>query len=196
MRRLTLYLRSRSVPAALVAALAATSGLSLLSKAISPDVHATLGLLAAAVVTAAIAPGLAGSDIDLDRTAAIAWPPRRVAHIVIAGVTAAGLLTVSGLIGRTAADAGSIARNVTGLVGLIALGACTLGPARAWLPSAACTLLGLLSAPPFGTPPTAPAAATILTWMIQPITTTAATVTAITLGAGGVLAHAILGPRR
>src|SRR6266540_4551330 len=91
MRWLTLYQRSRSAPAALAAALGTIAALWWLHHAIDqPQPHPLLALLAAVTGTAAIAPGLAGADHDLDRTAAIAWLPRRAAHVTTGAAIVAG----------------------------------------------------------------------------------------------------------
>jgi hypothetical protein len=150
-----------------------------------------LALLAVLAGAAAFAPGLAGADADLDRTAAIAWPPRRAAHIVLIGAAILGVVAATELT-HTAA----LARNVTGLTGLVALGAVTVGATRAWLPAGAWTVLGLWSTPPLGTPPTSPGYKVVLTWMAQPSTNDKATITAILLGCTGTLAYTLLGSRR
>jgi hypothetical protein len=198
MRWLTLYLRSRSAPAALVAALGATAALWWLHHAIDdPQPRPLLALLAALAGTAAIAPGLAGADHDLDRTAAIAWPPRRAAHLTTGAAIVAGLLAATALTGDPFAHAAPIARDVLGLGGLVALGAAILGAARAPLLPVTWTLLVLRFSPALGgTPPTQPGWKQALTWMIQPAGTTSATVAAVLLGVAGVLAYAVFGPRR
>lgn len=188
MRWLVLYLRSRSVPLAL--ALVAGSALALgwlVSVTDDARVHDTMALLAVLAATATAAPGLAGADHDLDRTAAIAWPPRRAAHVLLAGVLIAG--TVSFV------HNGSVLRNVAGMGGLVALGAATLGASSAPLLPISWTLLVLPFAPPFGTPPTGPGYQVALTWMVQPAATGPATGAAVLLGAAGTVAYAIRGPR-
>ncbi|MCI0688218.1 MAG: hypothetical protein L0Y54_13425, partial [Sporichthyaceae bacterium] len=121
-------------------------------------------------------------------TAAIAWPPRRAAHVIAAGAAVIAIATA--LTGDQIAPAGQIVRDAIGMSGLIALGAATLGADRAWALPLTWTLLTLLWAPA--------ATATyqrVLTWMAQPADTAPATSTALVLGATGVLAYAILGPR-
>jgi hypothetical protein len=192
MRWLTLYLRSRAVPVALAATVGSTLALWGLDRWIdAPQVRDPLALLAVLAGAAAFAPGLAGADVLLDRTAAIAWPPRRAAHVLLAGALVLGAVAATAL-----TPTGTLARNVTGLTGLVALGAATLGATRAWLPPAGWTLLSLWFTPPIGLPPTEPTWKVALTWMVQPPPTTLATVTAVTLGATGTLAYAFLGPRR
>lgn len=197
MRWLALYLRSRSAPAAVAAVLGTTAALWSLRHAIDePQPRGILALLAFLAAAAAIAPGLAGADIDLDRTAAISWPPRRAAHVVVAGAAVIGILAATALTGDPLAHAGPIARAITGMGGLVALGATTLGASHAWLPPATWTLLVLRFSPPFGTAPTGPTYELMLTWVIQPAGTTPATVTAVILGAAGTLTYAVFGTRR
>jgi hypothetical protein len=191
MRLLLLYLRSRQVPAALAAAVGSVAVLWWLSQATDdPTVHATLGLLAVAAGTAAAGTGLAGADIDLDRSAAVAWPPRRAAHVIAVGGAIIGIVAATALTGDQLAPARQTVRDGVGMSGLVALGAATLGASRAWVVPLTWTLLVLLWVPA--------ADATyqqVLTWMVQPTDTAAATNAALVLGATGVLAYAILGPR-
>jgi hypothetical protein len=141
-------------------------------------------------------PGLVGADPDLDRTAAIAWPPRRAAHVVVAGAAVTGILTATALTGDPLTQAGPIARNVAGLGGLVALGAATLGAARAWLLPLTWTVLLVRYTPPFGIPPTGPAYKVMLTWLVQPPGTAPANVAAVLLAAAGTLAYALFSTRR
>jgi hypothetical protein len=190
MRLLLLYLRSRQVPAALAAAVGGVAVLWWLGQATdAPAVRATLGLLAVAAGTAAAGAGLAGADIDLDRTAAIAWPPRRAAHVIAVGGAIIGIVAATALTGDQLAPAGQIVRDAVGMSGLVALGVATLGASRAWVVPLTWTLVALLWVP---------AAATyqqVLTWMLQPAASAPAAIAASVLGVTGVLAYAILGPR-
>jgi hypothetical protein len=134
--------------------------------------------------------GLAGADIALDRTAAIAWPSRRAVHVIAAGVAVIGIVAATALTGDHLGSAAQITRDALGMIGLTALGAATLGADRAWIPPLTWTLLAwILLTMPSGT------YQQVLTWMVQPPDTTPATITALILGATGVLAYAILGPR-
>jgi len=196
-RPLALYLRSRAVPAAAAAVLVSAVGLWALGLAIDhPQGRSLAALLVALAATTAIAPGLAGADHDLDRASAIAWPPRRAAHVIVAGAAVVGLLAATALAGEQMAAMAHIARNVAGLAGLVALGAAILGAGRAPLLPVVWTVLVLRYAPPMGEPPTRPAYKVMLTWMVQPVESRAATVAAIVLAAAGTLAYAVLGSRR
>jgi hypothetical protein len=192
MRWLTLYLRSRSVPTAFAAITGTVLVLWSLGRlADVPGARDTFAMLAVLAGGAAIAPGLAGADIDLDRTASIAWPPRRAAHVILGGAVILGIVAAAVL-----THPGLLTRNVFGATGLVALGAATLGASRAWLPLAAWTVLSLPFTPPLGTPPTAPTYKVLLTWTVQPPEVTTAIVMAVLLGATGTLTYALAGPRR
>jgi hypothetical protein len=191
MRLLLLYLRYRQVPAALAAAVGSVAVLWWLSQATDdPTLHATLGLLAVAAGTAAVGTGLAGADIDLDRSAAIAWPPRRAAPVVAVGGAIIGIVAATALTGDQLAPARQIVRDAVGMSGLVALGAATLGASRAWAVPLTWILLVPLWVPAAGA-----TYQQVLTWMLQPAASAPAAITASVLGATGVLAYAILGPR-
>lgn len=102
---------------------------------------------------------------------------------------------ILGVVAAALIHTGSLARTVTGMTGLVALGAVAHGASRAWLPAVAWTLVSLWLAPPLAPPPSERAYLRVLTWMVQPSNTTAATVTAILLGVAGTLSYAVLGPR-
>lgn len=197
MRPLALYLRSRAVPGSALVVLGCAVALWALGLAIDhPQGRVLAALLVALAGTTALAPGLAGADPDLDRVSAIAWPPRRAAHVIVAGAAVVGLLAATALAGGQMAGTGQLARNVAGLAGLVALGATVLGAARAPLLPLLWTVLVLRYAPPMGVPPTRPTYKVMLTWMVQPAATHAATVAAAALAAAGTLAYALLGSRR
>jgi hypothetical protein len=196
MRWLALYLRSRSIPLAAAVTVGATAVLWWLTLIVTnPATPAKLALLATMVGIVAIAPGLASADHDLDRTAAVAWPVRRAIHIALAAGAVTAILSATALTSHPLNQAGPISRNVIGLTGLIALGAATAGPSRAWLLPLTWTVLLLRYTPPFGTPPNHPAPLQMLTWLMQPAGTTSATVVAVLLGISGTVSCAIHGPR-
>lgn len=196
MRALALYLRSRAAPASAAVLLGCAMALWALCLAIDhPQGRELATLLVALAATTAIAPGLAGADPDLDRAAAIAWPPRRAAHLIVAGVAVFGALAATALVGEQSADAGQIARNVAGLTGLVALGAVGFGAARASLLPVLWTVLVLWWAPPMGVPPTGPPYRVMLTWMVQPAGTQPAVMAAVVLAAAGTVAYALFGSR-
>ncbi len=197
MRPLALYLRSRAVPATATAVLVCAVALWAIGLVVDhPQSRVLVALLAALAGTAALGQGLAGADHDLDRASAIAWPPRRAAHVIVAGAAVVGLLAATALVGEQMAGTGQIARNVAGLAGLVALGAAVVGADRAPLLPVIWTVLVLRYAPPMGEPPTRPTYKVMLTWMVQPIDTRAATVAAAILAVAGTLSYAVLGSRR
>lgn len=194
MRRLVLYLRSRSLPLAVAVAAAGVVALWSIDRATDHRMAGMLAPLAVIAATLAAGPGLAGADIDLDRTAAIAWPPWRAAHVVAAGVAVIGIVTALWLAGGQPAPAARVTRDAIGMTGLIALGAATLGANHAWIPPLSWTLVSwIVMALPWPSPATH---RQVLTWMLQPADATPAAVTALALGATGVLAYAALGPAR
>ena len=194
MRALTLYLRSRAVPATAGVVLGCAVALWALGLAVDHPLGQALAVLLITLgATTAISRGLAGPDHDLEKTAAIAWPPRRAAHVIVAAAVVLGLLAAAALAGEPMAATGQLLRNVAGLTGLVAFGAVVLGAARAPLIPVLWTLLVLGSV---SEPPTRPTHKVVLTWMVQPADTRAATVAAVAIAVVGILAHALLGSRR
>jgi hypothetical protein len=189
MRLLVLYLRSRQVPMAFAAAVPSVAALWAVNLRAA---GALLGVLAVLAGVAAAGPGLAGADLDLDRTAALAWPPRRAAHLIAIGATVTGLLAATTLTTSPIAPTAQFIRDTTGMTGLLALGAATLGASRAWIPPLTATLAGWTLLATAHLPPTW---RPILTWMFQPANSTTATITAALLAATGGLTYAVLGPR-
>ena len=189
MRWLTLYARSRQVPMALglvLAAVVAVWGLSRLWANGGPSpVFASLGLAAGAAIAGV---GLGASDVALERTAAIAWLPRRVLHVVGVAVAICVALFAVQALGEPLSPNGFIIRDSIGFAGLAALGATVAGGQAAWvLPITWFAATVLL--PP--SPDTA-----VLTWLMQPPGTTAATITAATLAVVGTSVYGVFGTRR
>ncbi|GAB2968207.1 hypothetical protein GCM10023080_033830 [Streptomyces pseudoechinosporeus] len=191
MRWLTLYARSRQVPASL--AVVVISGVAVW--ALARDGSAGPGdprpaalVLATGAMAASI--GLSGQDLALDRTAAIRWVPRRVAHVLLAGAVVAAVLLTVQTTGEDIATTAFVVRNSAGLMGLVALGAALSGGQYAWtLPFA------WLSFTFFAPPPTS-APMQVTTWMLLPPGTAAGTWTALVLAVAGTAAYAVAGPRR
>jgi len=188
-RWLALYVRSRGLPAATGAAVLGTAVFWALGQlVVDPGMRLNLAVLAVVLATAAIAPGLAGADPALERTAAIAWPPRRATHLVAATVVAATVLAASTVAGKPLATVEVVVRGAVGFGGLVGLGAVVLGTGRAWLVPVGWTALVLLGgwsgAEWYGK---------LLTWMTQPAGTAPATLTAVALAAAGTIAYALHG---
>ncbi|MGW0828242.1 hypothetical protein [Streptomyces sp. NPDC002845] len=191
MRWLTLYARSRQVPASLAAVVIGAVAVWALARdgGEGPgDLRPAVLVLATAAMAVSI--GLSGQDPALDRTAAIRWVPRRAAHVLLAGaVVGAVLLTVQAM-GEDMATTAFVVRDSAGLMGLVALGAALSGGQYAWtLPFA------WLSFSFFAPPPTS-APMQVATWMLLPPGTTAGTWTALVFTVAGTAAYAFAGPRR
>ncbi|GAA2633393.1 hypothetical protein [Streptomyces vastus] len=191
MRWLTLYARSRQVPASLVAVVVSAVAVGALTQDGSGgpgDPRVPALVLAAGAMAASI--GLSGQDLALDRTAAIRWVPRRAAHVLLAGAVVGAVLLAVQTMGEDMATTAFVARNSAGLMGLVALGAALSGGQYAWtLPFA------WLSFSFFAPPPTS-APMQVATWMLLPPGTATGTWTALVLTIAGAAAYAVAGPRR
>ncbi|QFZ23301.1 hypothetical protein [Saccharothrix syringae] len=186
-RWLVLHARARRVPAATATAVVATGLVGLLAQ---PGGDPRLTSFAAAVGVAAVAVGFGGHDPELERTAAFGWPPRRAAHLLLGAALVAGLLLAVGLVADPVAPGAFVLRDVVGLAGLAALGACLFGSRAAWAPPVAWT--GVTFVVPAGED----WADHLLGWPVQPAGTTAATAAAVVLGCAGLLAYSAFGCRR
>jgi hypothetical protein len=190
-RWLTLYARSRQVPASL--AMVVTSAVAVW--ALARDGGAGPGdprpaALVLATGAMAFSIGLGGQDLALDRTAAIRWAPRRAAHVLLAGAVVAAVLPAVQTMGEDMTTAAFVVRDSAGLMGLAALGAALSGGQFGWtLPFA------WLSFSFFAPPPTS-APMQVATWMLLPPGTAAGTWTALVLAVTGTTVYAFAGPRR
>lgn len=183
MRWLTLYARSRQVPASVVAALLGAAAVWSLSDSTRPDPR--LMSLVLTVIVAATSIGLSGQDLRLDRTAAIRWLPRRALHVLLTGLLAGAVLWA------LADDAVEFAvRDSAGLMGLAALGAAAFGGQFAWTLPFGWFSIALFVPPADGVP------VQVASWMLAPPGTAAATWTAVVLATAGTAAYAVGGPRR
>ncbi|MFE2943184.1 hypothetical protein ACFXKG_29660 [Streptomyces sp. NPDC059255] len=166
---LTLYARSRAMPATLGAlagvALAAAWAAWWLQAQPGFDHSARVPVvvLAPLLASAAIGTGMYTYSDELDRTAVRPWWPRRLA--VLLGLTAlAAALLALGVPGHPEAFGGPAAvRNLLGAVGVTAGAAALLGARLSWLPMTAYTSAVYLAAPraPGG-------AAALWAWPLQP----------------------------
>ncbi|AXG81781.1 hypothetical protein [Streptomyces paludis] len=188
MRWLTLYARSRQVPASLAAVL--ISAVAVWALAGDGGAGPQMTVLVLAMGAMAASAGLGGQDLALDRTAAIPWVPRRAAHVLLAGAVVAAVLLAVQALGEPLGTAAFIVRDSAGLMGLAALGAALAGAPYAWtLP------FGWLSYTFFAPPPTG-VPSQVAAWMLLPPGTPAGTWTALTLTVAGTAAYAVAGPRR
>ncbi|CAM5724631.1 hypothetical protein SALBM311S_00567 [Streptomyces alboniger] len=191
MRWLTLYARSRQVPASLAAVLiGAVTVWALARDGNAGPVDPRMPVLVLTTGAMAVSVGLGGQDLALDRTAAIRWIPRRAAHVLLAGVAvAASLLTVQTM-GVSMATTAFVVRDSAGLMGLVALGAALSGGQYAWTLPFAWLSLVFLAPPPTSTP------MHVAMWMLLPPGTAAGTWTALVLAVVGTTAYAVAGPSR
>ncbi|WP_020664765.1 hypothetical protein [Amycolatopsis benzoatilytica] len=190
MRWLILYARSRHVAVSLPAAVLCAAVLPALLRDNWSTHYATLAL-AAAIAVAAV--GLSGQDIDLDRTAGVPWPPRRLAHLLLIGVAAAGiLLAAQGVIDVAAqATPAWTLRNTAGLLGLTGLAATLFGGQLGWTLPLAWPMVSLFA--PATEPP---ALGAVIAWLTTPAGTPTAWWTAGILFAAGTATYAARGARR
>jgi hypothetical protein len=190
-RFLTLYLRSRRTPAALAGILAATIGWWALGLAVrDPLGHLVIAALAAAIGAAVLAPGLAGADVDLERTAALRWPRWRAAHVIAWAAVLTGVLAVTLLTGDPIAPAMVLLRNASGLVGLVAVTAALFGTSGAWVPPLAWSAVGVMGGPLAGS-----WLREAGTWLVQPAENGPATAVAAVLALSGLVAYSANGVR-
>ncbi|MET7291432.1 hypothetical protein ABZS79_04605 [Streptomyces griseoloalbus] len=191
MRWLTLYARSRQVPASLAAVVISAVAVWALARdgGEGPgDPRLPVLVLTAGVMAASI--GLGGQDLALDRTAAIRWVPRRAAHVLLAGAVVGTVLLTVQTMGVDPATAAFVVRDSAGLMGLAALGAALSGGRYAWTLPFAWLSFSFFAPPPTSVP------MQVATWMLLPPGTAAGTWTALSLTAAGTAAYAVAGPRR
>ncbi|MGQ4365945.1 hypothetical protein [Streptomyces sp. SAS_272] len=190
MRWLMLYAHSRQVPAFLATVLIS----ALAVWALTRDGSGAPGgsQLPAVVLTAgamALSIGLGGQDLDLDRSAAIRWAPRRAAHVLLGGaIVGAVFLTVQTL-GQDLTTTAFVARDCAGLAGLTALGAAVAGGRYAWAFPFTWLAFAFLAPPSATSVPVK-----VATWMMLPAGTPEATWTALCLAVFGTALYASVGP--
>ncbi|MEU4163083.1 hypothetical protein [Actinoplanes sp. NPDC026670] len=191
MRYLALHLRSRRVPAALVAAAGGTLLMWSVVAAFSavPDADPTMVVLLVLLLAASSAHTLGGPDDALERTGARRWPPLRAVHLLVAFALITGLVLATLPTGARFGPATMVVRDTAGLLGLTAVGAATLGAARSWFVPLAWTLPALMF--PFAGDSVA---GRILTWPSQPPDSHAAAVTAAVAAIAGLAVYALRGP--
>ncbi|WP_338898542.1 hypothetical protein WBG99_25565 [Streptomyces sp. TG1A-60] len=191
MRWLTLYARSRQVPASLVAVVLSAVAVWAIARdggGGPADPKVPVFVLVAGVTAAST--GLGGQDLALDRTAAMRWRPRRAAHVLLIGAVVGAVLLAAQTMGADLATTAFVVRDSAGLMGLVALGAVVCGARYAWTPPIAWLSFSVLAPPPTSVPMQA------ATWMLLPPGTTTATWTALALAVTGTAAYALAGPRR
>ncbi|MGW0873366.1 hypothetical protein ACWD3Z_23120 [Streptomyces sp. NPDC002740] len=191
MRWLTLYARSRQVPASLVAVVISAVAVWALARDDSGgpgDLRPPVLVLATGAMAASI--GLSGQDLALDRTAAIRWMLRRAVHVLLCGAVVGTVLLTVQAMGEDMATTAFVVRDSAGLMGLAALGAALSDGRYAWTPPFAWLSCSILAPPPTSTP------MQVASWMLLPPGTAAGTWTALVLAVAGTAAYAVAGPRR
>jgi hypothetical protein len=192
MRWLTLYLRSRHAPMALAVAVGGTLLMWSLWVVFSDsrDAGVPLVILTVLLLVAAFAITLVSPDGALDRTAALSWPPRRAAHVLVALLIVVALLGVTLVTPARFGPASLVARDAAGLLGLTALGATVISPSRSWFAPLGWTLAAVLF------PRSDSVLAEVLTWQAQAPGEVSAAVTSLLLAFGGLISYAVAGPAR
>nr|WP_205752740.1 hypothetical protein [Cryptosporangium phraense] len=175
---MTLYARSRRVPAA-VAAAAGVTGVTWVFGG-PGGINRTALVLTVLVLVAVVTATLSGPDDSLDRTAARPWGWLRASHLV------AALLLV--LVVLTPGPVRPVVRDAAGLLGLTALGASTVGTGRSWFLPLGWTL-GATIFPADGV------LGEVLTWPTQGGPSRPADLVAGGLALAGFVAYVGRGPR-
>ena len=187
-----LYARSRHVPISVAAAAVVVAAMTATARGLSGDgLDARLTALALAAAVAVLSIGLAGQDLALDRTAAIAWAPRRAAHLLLGGVLVAAMWLVPYAVAGESVPVAFVARDAAGFAGLAGLGAAAFGGRYAWGPPLIAATLSIFASPAAETP-----VERLVAWPVSPPDLAAATWTAALLLTAGTLCYALAGPRR
>ncbi len=184
-----LYLRSRQVPVAAAGLLVAVCAARTLAWSSWTPTFALLAVTAAVAVAAI---GLSGQDVDLDRTSALPWPMRRLAHLALIGVVAGAVVLAVQQVGDTPVDTWLVVRDSAGSAGLAGLAATVAGGQFGW------TLPLLWFAVALFVPENPPVTTgtEIAAWAFQPGDSVAANSTAMTLMVAGLVAYTGWGGRK
>lgn len=191
MRFATLYLRARRVPLALAVAAGGTLLMWTLWLLISDerDASSSMVILTVLVLVAGVTHTLSASDDELERTAALGWPARRAAHLIVALAVLCGLLVATQPTGARFGPAAVVLRDTAGLLGLIALSAAVVGPARSWFLPLVWTLAAIVFPQPT-------LLGELATWQHQAADSRPAAIAAGAFGLAGLIAYSAYGPAR
>ncbi|MET9435872.1 hypothetical protein [Streptomyces sp. NPDC006551] len=191
MRWLTLYARSRQVPASLaVVVISAVVVWALVRDGSGGPGDPRMPALVIAAGATAASIGLGGQDVALDRTAAVRWVLRRAAHVLLIGAVVGAVLLAVQTMGEDLATTAFVVRNSAGLMGLVAIGATICGAQYAWTLPIAWVSFSLSAPLPTDVP------MQVASWMLMPPGTAAGTWTALVLAVVGTATYAVAGPRR
>ena len=186
---MSLYARSRHLPLAVAGLLVAVCGTRALAWNSWSLRMAALAISAAVAVAAS---GLSGQDVDLDRTAALPWPVRRLAHLVLIGAITGVTVLIVQLSGDAPVDTWLVVRDSAGMAGLAGLAATVAGGQFGWtLP-----LLWFAVAMVVPESPPVPTSTEIAAWMFQPGDSVAANTTAAVAAVVGLGAYMGRGGRK
>ncbi|MCI3244235.1 hypothetical protein [Streptomyces spinosisporus] len=191
MNGLTLYVRSRQVPAAFGAATAGTTVAWLSARAFggTGEVGGVVLVLTVLLLVSVATATLGGPDDTLDRTSARPWGWLRMSHLATALAGVLVLLLTTLLTATRFGPFGCVVRDAAGLLGLTALGAATVGTSRSWFLPLGWTL-GAATFRGAGT------AGEALTWQTQAPDSRPAAMVAAALATAGTIAYVSRGPRR
>jgi hypothetical protein len=146
--------------------------------------------ITAGVAIAAV--GLSGQDVDLDRSAAIRWPVRRFAHLLLIGVVTGALVLGALVLGGPPVGTWLVVRNTAGALGLAGLAATVAGGHFGWtLP-----LFWYAVAVFVPESPPRPVSTEIVAWMLQPGDSVPANWTAMVAAVVGLVAYTRSGGRK
>ncbi|GAA2846429.1 hypothetical protein Acy02nite_48370 [Actinoplanes cyaneus] len=192
MRWLVLYLRSRRAPLAVAMAVgcAVLMWSMWVAASDSREVGPAMVVLTVLLMVTALTPTLVSPDAALDRTAALPWPPRRAAHVLAAMTIVVGLLAITLVTPARFSPALLVVRDAAGLLGLTALCATVISPARSWFVPLGWTLAATLYSQ------SETRLGQVLTWQGQDPRCGPAAVTALVLAVGGLAAYTLAGPPR
>ncbi|MEU9861021.1 hypothetical protein AB0D99_09100 [Streptomyces sp. NPDC047971] len=193
---LALYVRSRTLPAAVAAVLgtaaaAAWSASWLQSQpGFDHTARVPVVVLGPLLAASAIGTSLYAASDELDRTATRPWPLRRTAHVLALTVLAVAVLALA-VPGHPDAFGGpAMVRNTLGTVGVTVAAAALIGARPSWLPATVYTGSVYMAAPsrPGG-------AAELWAWIMQPGPEAGAWAVALGAFAGGTALYAFRGAR-
>ncbi|MHB9861674.1 hypothetical protein [Streptomyces sp. YIM S03343] len=189
-----LYARSRALPLTL-AALAGTVACAVWAAGVMDadlDMNRRTAIVALTPLLAAavIGVGLHSPSDELDRTAALPWWPRRLAHLLALTILAAALLPLA--VPGDALEFGppAMVRNLLGCVGVTAAAAALLSARLSWLPAA-----GYVGAVYMASNGARGWAVAVLAWPMQPGGQPGAWLAAGTVFVLGTVLYAVRGAR-
>ncbi|WP_422737768.1 hypothetical protein ACN263_31245 [Micromonospora sp. WMMD729] len=186
-----LYLRARRVPLALAASVGAAALIWALWLTLSTerDVILLLVVLAVTLMVAVLSTTLAAPDEELERTAALHWPWRRLLHLLGALAVVLVVLFATQPTGARFGPVALVVRDAAGLLGLTALCATVVGAARAWFLPVGWAITAAMF-------PQTSTWGALATWPGQPHTSRSAAVVAAVLAVTGLVAYAMRGAAR